>query len=53
MRILSSNNSNNFNESDSNISFWIFGYEAVVLWLKALIGLLQGLTLIILRIGSF
>ena len=46
-------NDNNFNQSDSNISLWIIRNEAVIYWLKALIGSLQELTLTISRIGSF
>ena len=42
----------NFNQSDSNISLWIIRYEAVVYGLKAFIGSLQQLTLVIRRIGS-
>ena len=46
-------NDNNFNPSDSNISLWRIRYEVAVWRLKALIGSLQGFTLIIPRIGSF
>ena len=52
MRIWNFDDSN-FNRTDSNISLWIIRYEAVAQWLKALIGSLQELTLIVSRIGSF
>ena len=53
MRILSFDGSNFFNQSDSKNSLWIIKYEAVVLWLKALIGSLQGLTLNFLQSEAF
>ena len=50
---ISNFNDNNFNQSDSNISLWIIRCEAVVYWLKALIGSLQEIALITSLIGSF
>ena len=45
--------SNKLNQSHSEISLWLVRFKAVVWWLKAFIGPLQGLTLINNRIGTF